>query len=47
MKNDEVARYYTDGIDVPETADPAFDQQPWPSTRVVGSALPKVATDTR
>jgi xanthine dehydrogenase YagR molybdenum-binding subunit len=42
MKNEEVARYYTEGIDVPETADPAFDQEPWPSTRVVGQPVPKV-----
>lgn len=42
MKNDEVARYYTEGIDVPETADPAFDQQPWATTEVVGTAHPKV-----
>jgi len=42
MKNEELERYYTDGIDVPETADPPFDQRPWASTRVVGQPLPMV-----
>ncbi len=42
MNDEKAARYYTEGIDVPETNDPLEDQQPWVSTRVVGTAVPKV-----
>ena len=42
MNEDKAARYYTEGIDVPETDEPLEDQQPWESTRIVGTAVPKV-----
>ena len=42
MKNDEPGLYYTEGIDVPETALPAEKQQPWATTKVVGTSLPKI-----
>jgi len=42
MKNDEAGHYYTEGFDVPETSEPTVGQQPWTTTRVVGTPLPKV-----
>ncbi len=41
MRDDVSARYHTEGIDVPETVNPAEDQQPWTSTEVVGKPLPR------
>jgi len=35
-------RYYTEGVEVPITAEPAPDPEPWGETRVVGKPLPRV-----
>jgi xanthine dehydrogenase YagR molybdenum-binding subunit len=35
-------RYYTEGVDVPETPPPASDPEPWGETKVVGKPLPRI-----